>query len=77
MIFEGDATDFSEVLGAFGRELEQSNEREGGVRVTVAAGHAKFDRATDGTYQEVFVRADAAMYEDKNAYHLAEKDRDD
>lgn len=69
VILEGDASQLEPGLDRVDRLLSQQGS------VGVSKGHAVFVPGEDRTYQTVFKRADAAMYNDKREYYRTHTDR--
>lgn len=75
---QGDLSRYVELLERFERELEESNRyaRPEG-QVSIARGIAVFEERVDLTFGDVFKRADEAMYRNKAAMKLKQRERDD
>ena len=69
VLVSGDGSDLPPRLAQLDRVLAE------GGSAAVSKGCASFVPGQDRQYQEVFRRADQAMYEDKKAYYAANRDR--
>ena len=67
LLIGDDLTSVNQLLEKFERQMEEkaSQAKVPEDRVSIAAGLAVFDEKRDRTYQDVFKRADQAMYEKK------------
>lgn len=67
LLIGDDLTHIEELLKKFDERMEEkkTNTRSPEERVSVAAGLAVYDRTRDASYEDVFKRADAAMYQKK------------